>query len=63
MIGDVIVGVNDRPVRKLSDLTDLLEQAGVGKTVALNVQRDNRSRTINVSIVDVGQGASPARRP
>jgi 2-alkenal reductase len=55
--------VNDRPVRKLSDLTDLLEQAGVGKTVALNVQRDNRSRTINVAIVDVGQGASPARRP
>ena len=63
MIGDVIVGVNDRPVRKLSDLTDLLEQAGVGKTVALNVQRDNRSRTIDVGIVDVGQGASQARRP
>ena len=63
MIGDIIVGVGDKPVRKLSDLTDLLEQAGVGKTVALNVQRDNRTRTINVAIVDVGQGASQARRP
>ncbi len=63
MIGDIIVGVGDRPVRKLSDLTDLLEQAGVGKTVALNVLRDNRTRTIDVAIVDVGQGASQARRP
>ena len=63
VIGDIIVGVGDRPVRKLSDLTDLLEQAGVGKTVALNVLRDNRSRSINVGIVDVGQRPSQARRP
>jgi 2-alkenal reductase len=63
VIGDIIVGVDDRPVRKLSDLTDLLEQAGVGRTVALNVLRDNRSRSINVAIVDVGQGPPQARRP
>ena len=33
IIGDVIVGVNDAPVRRLSDLTDRLERVGVGNKV------------------------------
>jgi 2-alkenal reductase len=64
IIGDVIVGVADAPVRHLSDLTDRLEQTGVGNTIALTVLRDNRSRTIDVRIVDVGEQVSPnSRRP
>jgi S1-C subfamily serine protease len=33
-LGDVIVAVNDKTVRRLSDLTDELERNGVGKRVA-----------------------------
>jgi 2-alkenal reductase len=62
-IGDIIVGVEDAPVRRLSDLTDTLERTGVGNTVSLTVLRDNRSRTVDVRIVDVGEQASQARRP
>ncbi|RDI59823.1 S1C family serine protease [Microvirga subterranea] len=62
-IGDVVTGVNDAPVRRLADLTDQLEQAGVGGTVTLTILRDGRSQTVDVSVVDVGAGASGRRRP
>ncbi|WP_414472962.1 S1C family serine protease [Microvirga sp. M2] len=62
-IGDVIVGVGDEPVRRLSDLTDSLERAGVGQTVALKVMRNDSTRTVEVRIVDIGQEPSQPRRP
>jgi 2-alkenal reductase len=63
VIGDIIVGVEDEPVRRLSDLTDRLERTGVGNTVSLRIMRDNRSRTVDVRIVDVGEQAAQPRRP
>jgi 2-alkenal reductase len=63
IIGDIIVGVADAPVRHLSDLTDKLEQTGVGNSIALKVLRDNRSRTVEVRVVDVGEQVAPNRRP
>jgi S1-C subfamily serine protease len=63
VIGDIIVAVGDEPVKQLSDLTDRLESAGVGKTVSLTILRDNRQRTVEVAVVDVGQQASRQRRP
>jgi 2-alkenal reductase len=63
LIGDVIVGVNDAPVRRLADLTDRLERTGVGGSVALTILRDGRSRTVNVAIVDIGAGIPAATRP
>ena len=39
-----IVAVNDKPVHRLSDLTDELERNGVGKTARLSLQRDGRTR-------------------
>jgi S1-C subfamily serine protease len=36
VLGDVIVAVNGDPVRRLADLTDRLEQTGVGKSVELS---------------------------
>ena len=54
-LGDVIVGVNDKPVHRLSDLTDELERNGVGKTARLRVQRDGQARTVDVEVVDVGR--------
>jgi len=53
-IGDVVVAVDGDPVRRLSDLTDRLERIGVGRSVALTVLRDGRSRTVDVAVVDIG---------
>ena len=54
-IGDIIVAVNGKPVRRLSDLTAELERAGVGKPVQLTVARGGRTTTVSVTIADVGR--------
>jgi 2-alkenal reductase len=54
-IGDVITAVNGRPVRRLSDLTAALEQAGVGKPVEVTAERDGRPYKTTVEVTDVGR--------
>jgi 2-alkenal reductase len=54
-LGDIIVGVNGRPVRRLSDLTSEIERAGVGQTVELTVERDGRPTTVRIDVADVGR--------
>jgi S1-C subfamily serine protease len=53
-LGDVIVGVNGKPVRRLAELIDLLEQAGVGATVQLDIQRGGSRTSVPVQIADIG---------
>ncbi len=53
-LGDVIVGVNGKPVRRLAELTELLEQAGVGSTVQLEVLRGGSRTTVAVEVTDIG---------
>lgn len=62
-IGDIIVGVGDLPVRRLSDLTDQLERTGVDRDVSLKIMRDNRTRTVDVRVVDIGGMSQRPRRP
>ena len=52
-LGDVIVGVDGKPVRRLADLTDQLERAGVGKTVQLALNRNGAKTTVAVEVADV----------
>jgi len=52
--GDVITAADGKPVRRLSDLTDQIEQIGVGKTVRLSLKRDGATRDIDVAVVDIG---------
>ena len=54
-VGDVIVAVNGKPVRRLPDLVQELERVGVGKRVSLTVQRDGRQRTVELDVMDVGR--------
>jgi 2-alkenal reductase len=54
-IGDIVVGVNGKPVRRLSDLTAELERAGIGKPVELTVERDGRVGKVTVNVSDVGR--------
>jgi hypothetical protein len=41
--------------RHLADLTDALEQVGIGKSIKLTVRRANRNQSVDVPVVDVGQ--------
>jgi 2-alkenal reductase len=54
-LGDVIVSVNDKSVQRLSDLTNELDEIGVGHDVKLGIVRNNHNETINVGVADVGQ--------
>ncbi len=54
-IGDIIVGVNGRPVRRLSDLTEELERIGVGQPVELTIERGGRRLAVSVNVADVGR--------
>jgi S1-C subfamily serine protease len=54
-LGDVIVAANGKPVRRLSDLTDQLEEIGVGHTVEISVLRAGRNTTVEIPITDISQ--------
>nr|WP_306424462.1 trypsin-like peptidase domain-containing protein [Methylobacterium haplocladii] len=54
-IGDIVVGVNDKRVHRLADLTAAVEAAGMDKAVTLQVERDGRIRQIRVTTADVAQ--------
>ena len=56
-LGDIIVGVNGKPVRRLPDLTEELERVGVGKRVTLAIKRDGRDMSVDVDVMDVGRKA------
>jgi S1-C subfamily serine protease len=53
-IGDVIVAANGKPVRQLADLTNEIEQVGVGKPVALTINRGGSKTSVTVDITDIG---------
>jgi len=53
LLGDVIVGVEDRPVRNLAEFTRLIQEREVGQTVRLTLQRGEAERTLEVRIMDI----------
>jgi S1-C subfamily serine protease len=55
-LGDVIVKVDGKPVHRLSDLTDQIEQVGAGKSVRITLKRGSDTRDVDVNIVDIGRG-------
>jgi S1-C subfamily serine protease len=57
-LGDIIVAVNGTAVHRLADLTDQLEQTGVGKTVELSIKRGGATRSIQVQVADIGRQSS-----
>ncbi len=57
-IGDVIVGIDGKPVHQLSDLTDALEQVGIGNTVHLTIERDGSKITVDTPVEDISRASS-----
>jgi 2-alkenal reductase len=53
----VITAVNGKPVRRLSDLTEVLEQVGVGQKVQLTVTRNGQNRTVPTDVIDIGRSS------
>ncbi|MDQ8729347.1 trypsin-like peptidase domain-containing protein [Bradyrhizobium sp. LHD-71] len=54
-VGDVIVEANGNPVRRLADLTDVLEKTKIDDNVTLTVLRDGARRNISVGVVDISR--------
>jgi 2-alkenal reductase len=55
-LGDLIVAVNGKPVRRLSDLTDQLEEIGIGHTVKISMLRAGREATVEMPVTDISPG-------
>lgn len=53
-LGDVIVGIEGKPVRRLADLTGALEQLTLPASVELSVERGSERLTVTVDVVDIG---------
>lgn len=58
--GDVIVGVNGRPISLASDLIAVTGRAEEGDVVRLSVRRDGTVREVDVTLRKVGQLGRPA---
>lgn len=61
VLGDVIVQAEDEPVRRLADLTNVLDRLGVGAQVSLRVRRGDETVAISVPIEDIGERTETAR--
>jgi 2-alkenal reductase len=57
-VGDVIVDANGNPVRRLADLTDQLDQVGIGKSVDLRVESAGTTKSVRVEVTDIGRSQS-----
>lgn len=56
-LGDVVTAVDGRAVKRLADMSEALETAGVGKVVKLTVQRAGGvRREVDVEVADIGEG-------
>jgi S1-C subfamily serine protease len=42
-------------VQSMSDLTDQIEQVGVGHSIKLTLLRDGQKITVNVPVTDIGE--------
>jgi S1-C subfamily serine protease len=56
--GDVIVAVDDKPIRSANDLLDLLERHRPGDTVPLTVLRDGQEEKVTVTLGEPATSAS-----
>jgi 2-alkenal reductase len=52
--GDIIVTANGAPIHSLDDLTEQIEQTGIGSTIELATQRDGKTKTVRMRVADIG---------
>lgn len=59
--GDIIVSINDNPVRSFGELRAKVATMGAGKVVNLGIIRDGKSQTIQVTLKQSDEMAAPAK--
>jgi S1-C subfamily serine protease len=52
-VGDVIIGINGKPVRNFGELGDALEQYKVGEVVTVKILRNGEERSVRVQLQQV----------
>jgi len=52
-VGDVIIGINDKPVRNFGELGDALEQYKVGEVVTVKILRDDEQKSVRVQLQQI----------
>ncbi|MBC7531084.1 MAG: trypsin-like peptidase domain-containing protein [Oligoflexus sp.] len=55
ILGDVIVGIEDKKIRSYDDLYNALESFQVGETVRVSFIREARKQTVTVQLIDENQ--------
>lgn len=54
VLGDVIIEANGQRIRRLGDLTDALEDVGIGQSIELTVRGGDTTRQVQISVEDLG---------
>ena len=52
-IGDVVVAANGKPIHRLSDLNDELEEVGIGNQVDLSIERKGGKTSVSLKVTDL----------
>jgi len=52
-LGDVVVAANGKPVHRLPDLNDQLEQVGIGNQVDLSIERKGTRTSLSLKVTDL----------
>jgi S1-C subfamily serine protease len=55
-IGDVVVAANGKPIHRLSDLNDQLDQVGIGNEVDLSIERKGTKTSVSLKVTDMVGG-------
>lgn len=53
-LGDIIVAVNGKEVLTASDLSDALEETGIGNVAEVVVERNGERRSVSIEVADIG---------
>lgn len=54
-VGDIITEADGQAVTRLTELTQQLERAGPGSNITLTVTRADRTRRVDVQVVDIDE--------
>jgi S1-C subfamily serine protease len=52
-IGDVVVAANGKPIHRLPDLNDQLEQVGIGNQIDLSIERKGGKTSVSLKVTDL----------
>lgn len=53
LLGDIIVGADNKQVENIDDFMNILEEREIGQIILLNVRRDDQIRKVEVKVMDI----------